>query len=74
VRLLAALRLRRLPFRHPGVLHDPRRLFTRAGLAVTSDERRRFAYALAEPDDGLLFVRLLYLPGLTPRRQHARSA
>ncbi len=71
LRLLAALRLRRPPFRHPGVLHDPRGLFTRAGLTVTSDQRRRFAYALAEPNDGLLFVRSLYLPSLTRRRQHA---
>jgi SAM-dependent methyltransferase len=73
-RLLAALRLRRLPFPHPGALHDPRRLLTRAGLAVVSDERRRFVYPLAEPDDGLLLVRSLYLPGLTPRRHLSAEA
>jgi SAM-dependent methyltransferase len=71
VRLLAALRLRRLPFPHPGVLHDPQRLLTRAGLADVTDQRRRFAYPLAETDDALRWVRSLYLPGVAPRRIRA---
>jgi hypothetical protein len=71
VRLLAALRLRRLPFPHPGVLHDPRRLLTRAGLADVTDQRRRFAYPLAETDDALRWVRSLYRPGVAPRRIRA---
>jgi hypothetical protein len=69
--LLVALRVRRLPFPHPGVLHDPRRLLTCHGLAVESDERRRFTYPLAETDDALQWVRSLYLPGVPPRRIRA---
>jgi SAM-dependent methyltransferase len=71
VRLLAALRLRRLPFRHPDVLADPRPLLASAGLTVVSADRRRFAYPLAEPGDARLWVRSLYLPGLDPRRLRA---
>jgi SAM-dependent methyltransferase len=71
VRLLAALRLQRLPFRHPHVLADPRPLLAPAGLTVVSADRRRFAYPLAEPGDTLLWVRSLYLPGLDPRRLRA---
>jgi SAM-dependent methyltransferase len=68
VRLLVALRLRRLPFRHPDVLADPRPLLAPAGLTVVSADRRRFAAPLAEPGDARLLVRSLYLPGLDPRR------
>jgi SAM-dependent methyltransferase len=71
VRLLAALRLRRLPFRHPDVLADPRPLLAPAGLTVVSGDRRRFAYPLAEPGHARLWVRSLYLPGLDPRRLSA---
>ncbi|MGH9110924.1 MAG: nitrate/nitrite transporter NrtS [Acidimicrobiales bacterium] len=71
LRLLAALRLRHLPFRHPGVLHDPQRPLARAGLTVASDERRRFAYPLIEPEDALRWVRSLYLPIVSPRRLRA---
>ena len=71
LRLLAALRLRRLPFPNTGVLHDVQRLLSGAGLTVVSDEGRRFAYPLVEPDDGLRWVRSLYLPNVPPRRQHA---
>ena len=71
VRLLATLRVRRLPFPHPGVLHDPRRLLACHGLAVESDERCRFTYPLAETDDALQWVRSLYLPGVPPRRIRA---
>jgi len=71
IRLLAALRLRRLPFRHPEVLADPLALLAPAGLTVVSADRRRFAYPLAEPGDARLWLRSLYLPGLDPRRLHA---
>jgi SAM-dependent methyltransferase len=71
VRLLAALRLRRLPFRHPDVLADPRPLLASAGLTLVSADRRRFAYPLAEPGDARLWIRSLYLPGLDPRRLRA---
>jgi hypothetical protein len=71
VRLLAALRLRRLPFRHPDVLADPRSLLAPAGLTVVSADRRRFTYPLTEPGDTLMWVRSLYLPGLNPRRLRA---
>ncbi len=71
VGLLAALRLRQLPFRHPDLLADPRPLLAPAGLTVVSADRRRFAYPLAEPGGAQLWVRSLYLPGLDPRRLHA---
>ena len=71
VRLLAALRFRRLPFRHPDVLADPRPLLASAGLTLVSADRRRFAYPLAEPGDARLWVRSLYLPRLEPRRLRA---
>jgi hypothetical protein len=71
MRLLAALRLRRLPFPQRGVPSDPRRLLTRAGLAVESDERSRFVYPLVETDDADRWVRSLYLPGVAPRRLRA---
>jgi SAM-dependent methyltransferase len=70
-RLLAALRIRHLPFPHPDVLHDPRRLLTGVGLAVESDERCRFRYPLTETDDALRWVRSLYLPDASPRRLRA---
>jgi hypothetical protein len=70
-RLLAALRVRHLPFPNPGVLRDPRRLLTGAGLAVASDERCQFVYPLGETDDADRWVRSLYLPGVAPRRLRA---
>lgn len=70
-RLLAALRLLMLPFPRYHVLWHPRPLLTRAGLSVVRSERRRFAYPLTSPDDGLRWVRSLYLPGLNPRRVRA---
>jgi SAM-dependent methyltransferase len=70
-RLLAALRLRRLPFRHQRVLDDPRALLAAAGLTVVGAERRRFTYAFTDPDDGLWWLRSLYLPGLDQRRWRA---
>lgn len=70
-RLLAALRLRRLSFRHPGVLDNPRPLLASAGLDLASMERRRFAYRLGDPDAAVVWMRSLYLPGLTGRRWHA---
>ncbi|MGH9229994.1 MAG: class I SAM-dependent methyltransferase [Acidimicrobiales bacterium] len=71
VRLLTALRRRRLPFRHPAVLANPRPLLAPAGLTLVAADRRRFAYPLAEPGDARLWVRSLYLPGLDPRRLRA---
>ncbi|HZA74932.1 MAG TPA: hypothetical protein VE623_00885 [Acidimicrobiales bacterium] len=68
VRLLAALRLRRLPFRHPDLLADPRPLLAPAGLTMVSADQRRFAYPVTEPGDAQLWVRSLYLPGVEPRR------
>lgn len=53
------------------MLHDLRRLLTHRGLAVESAERRRFAYPLPDTDDALRWVRLLYLPGSSPRRIRA---
>jgi SAM-dependent methyltransferase len=70
-RLLAALRHRRLPFRHHHVLDDPRPLLTAAGLRVVSDERRRFTHPLASADAADQFIRSLYLPRIEPHRLHA---
>jgi SAM-dependent methyltransferase len=70
-RLLAALRLGRLPFRHQRVLDDPRGLLAPAGLTVVGAERRRFAYPLTGPDDALRWMRSLYLPGLDRHRWQA---
>jgi SAM-dependent methyltransferase len=70
-RLLAALRLRRLPFRHPGVLDDPRSLLAPAGLDLVSLERRRFAYRFGDTDAVVLLMRSLYLPDLGGRQWHA---
>jgi SAM-dependent methyltransferase len=71
IRLLAALRLRRLPFRHHRVVDDPRPLLAAAGVRVVSDECRRFVLPLPSPADSRLLVRSLYLPGLDPRRRRA---
>lgn len=70
VRLLAALRLRRLPFRHPGVLDDGA-LLVRAELTVVTSERRRFAYPITSPDAARLWLRSLYLPGVDASRWRA---
>jgi SAM-dependent methyltransferase len=70
LRLLTALRLRRLPFRHPGVLDDGT-LLVRAGLTVVGGERRRFAYPITGPEAAHLWLRSLYLPGLEVHRWHA---
>lgn len=71
IRLLAALRLRRLPFRHHRVLDDPRSLLAAAEFRVVSDQRRRFVHPLTGPDDALRLVHSLYLPGLDSRRLRA---
>lgn len=70
-RLLVALRLRRIPFRHLGLLDDPRPLLGPAGLTVVDAARRRFAFPIAHPDDRLAFARSLYLPGLDDQRWSA---
>lgn len=70
-RLLAALRLRRLPFRHDRLLRDPSPPITAAGLRVVSADRRRFSYPLTEPGDGVRWLRSLYLPNLEAARWRA---
>src|SRR5918996_4502665 len=70
-RLMAALGLRRLPFRHHHVLRRPHAALTAAGLTVTHDDRRRFAYPVTDPDAARLWPRSLYLPDLDPHRQRA---
>jgi len=70
-RLLGALRLRKLPFRHHHLLDDPRPLLAPAGLTMVSAHRRRFAYPITAPDDGARWTQSLYLPDLEPRRLHA---
>jgi len=70
-RLLGALRLRRLPFRHDEMLDDLPAQLTAAGLAVTSDDRRRFVYPFTGPEAGLTWQRSLYLPDIPPHRTRA---
>lgn len=70
-RMLAALRLRRLPFPWQQVIHDPEDLVARGGLSIVSSERQRFAYPVASGDDGALLVRSLYAPGVAPERLEA---
>lgn len=69
-RLLAALRLRRLPFPHHHLLHDARPLMSSAGLTLTAYQPRRFAYPLT-PGRSDLLLRSLYLPRLDPQRRRA---
>jgi SAM-dependent methyltransferase len=70
-RLLAALRLPRLPFRHHRLLDDPLPPITAAGLTLVSADRRRFAYPLTGPSDAVRWLRSLYLPGLDAHRWRA---
>jgi SAM-dependent methyltransferase len=70
-RLLAALRVRELPFRHQWVLADPGALLATVGLTVLGTQRRRFAYPFTSPDDAPRWMRSLYLPGLDERRWRA---
>lgn len=71
IRLLAALGLRRLPFRHHRLLDDPVPSIVAAGLTVVSADRRRFSYRLTEPADGPRWLRSLYLPGVAAGRWRA---
>lgn len=71
VRLLATLRLRQVPFRHSDVLHDPGSLLSAAGLRVENVQQGRFAYPITTPEDGLLWLRSLYLPETGDRRWQA---
>ncbi len=71
LRLLAAVRRRRLDYPNRVELEDPARLFAAHGLRLHSDERRRFAYPTGG-DAAELLVRSLYLPG-TPEAQRDRA-
>lgn len=68
-RLLWALRLRSLPFRHRRVLARPRQVLESGGLRIERLERRRFAYPLTGDGDGHRFVHSLYLPGVDASRR-----
>lgn len=70
-RLLAALRLWQLPFRHHRFLGDPFPPIAAAGLTLVSEDRRRFAYPLTRPGDARRWVRSLYLPGIDAHRRRA---
>lgn len=71
VRLLAALRLPRMPFRHNEVLIDPSPVLERAGLRLVDNQRRRFDYAFTDPDAAMLWIRSLYLGAVKPGRAAA---
>jgi SAM-dependent methyltransferase len=73
-RLLVALGTRRLPFPGTALLDRPAPLLTAAGLRLTGDARRRFAYPVDDPAAADRFVRSLYLPGTAPERAAAATA
>ena len=68
--------LRRTHLAYPNdrdTAHLPAAL-ARAGLEVTSDERRRFTVRFADSGSVALFVNSLYLPGVAPERTAAAIA
>lgn len=67
-RLLLALRRPGLDFPNDESLARPEGLFTRAGLRVVADRRRRFAYPIRKPADGRRLVHSLYLPDIAEDR------
>ncbi len=71
VRLLLALRQPGLRYPNDSALDRPVDLFTRAGLVLVADERRRFVLRIGDPATGQLLLDSLYLPGLTARRATA---
>ncbi len=73
-RLLVALRRPRLPFPGVDVLQHPEAVLGAAGLRITSDERRRFAFPIDDPGAAELFVRSLYLPDAGAGRTAAAMA
>ena len=70
-RLLIALRRPGLAYPNDKALARPVPLFAVHGLDIVSDERRRFALGVDTPDVGAMFVRSLYLPGVSPTRVEA---
>jgi len=62
-RLLIALGQARLRYPNDSALVQPAALFSRAGLALLADERRRFVLPIGDPATGELLLDSLYLPG-----------
>lgn len=73
-RLLLALRQARLPFPGTDVLDRPAAVLAAAGLRLTADDRRRFAYPVDDPAAADRFVRSLYLPDTGAERVAAATA
>ena len=63
---------RGLDYPNDAALHRLPSLLANANLRVVADERRRFAYRLAERGDADRFLASLYLPGL-PRHRYRRT-
>jgi len=69
-RLLVALRRTRFGYPNDKAVRHLDETVRRHGLAVVTDERRRFAYPLSNPHAANRFVDSLYLPGVTATRVH----
>lgn len=72
-RLLVALRRHRLGYPNDVALVNPVPLFAAHGLDVVRDERRRFGLAVSATAVADVFVRSLYLPGVSPERAEAAA-
>lgn len=70
-RLLVALRRARFEYPNDRAVRHLDQSMRRHGLKVLADDRRRFAYPLANPDAANRFVDSLYLPGVPTHRAHA---
>lgn len=70
-RLLLALRQPGLGYPNDSALDRPADLFSRAGLVLMSDERRRFVLPIGDPATGELLLDSLYLPGMSAHRAAA---
>jgi SAM-dependent methyltransferase len=64
-------RLRQSGFTYPNEPDEIVTALAAAGLVVTDDDSRRFAYSVRTRADGELLVRSLYLPRMSSTRQHA---
>jgi len=70
-RLLVALRQTRFEYPNDKAVRRLDGTVGRHGLAVVTDDRRRFAYSFSSPDAANRFVDSLYLPGVPATWVHA---
>ncbi len=71
--LLMVLGRRHFAYPNDSELREPARALSHAGLALVSDQRRRFTCMVSNPEVGLACVRSLYLPGQSTRRLAAAT-